>query len=195
MAVAVDALDKITFGVVNPKTQKLELSWDDAVQLCLELARQIIERCQETGEVFDKVLTIPRGGLFPTNIIVREIGCRGIDILQACLSSYDVGATKRNTKFKFGQLPGKELVESKNVLIIDEVCESGFTLTELYRILKDMDVGLLRCAVLHYKPGKSQTGFVPDFYVDTTNRWIEYPWEVNEQNGNNLQMPVMRPKP
>jgi hypoxanthine phosphoribosyltransferase len=193
MATSVNAED-ISFGAIDPETGKLHLSWEDAYGISYELGHKVIAHCLKTDEAFDKLLTIPRGGLYPTNVVSREIDCSGVDILQASIGSYENGATKRSNGFKFGQMPSEEDVAGKDILIMEEVCDTGHTLTELYKILGDMGVGSLRTGVLHYKPGQTETGFTPDLYVDRTDRWIVYPWEENEQNGKKSNTTVMRKK-
>jgi hypothetical protein len=51
-----------------------------------------------------------------------------------------------------------------------------------------------RYATLHFKPAKNETGFLPDLWVDTTDRWIVYPWEPLEEEGNEQKVQVMRKK-
>jgi hypoxanthine phosphoribosyltransferase len=191
MAASVSA-EQLTFGTIDPETGKLHLSWEDAYGISYDLGQRVIDHCVKTGEAFDKLLTVPRGGLFPTNVVSREINCSGVNILQASLGSYEDGSTERNTGFEYGQMPREEDVADKDILIVEEVCDTGHTLVELHRILGEMGAKSLRSAVLHYKPGQTETGFVPDLAVNTTDRWIVYPWEENELNGKNSGVSVMR---
>jgi hypothetical protein len=41
--------------------------------------------------------------------------------------------------------------------------------------------GVPETAVLHYKPQRTTYSDIrPDFYVDETDAWIVYPWDVGE---------------
>jgi hypoxanthine phosphoribosyltransferase len=193
MAASVSA-EQLTFGTIDPETGKLHLDWDDALGISYELGQRIIKHCAETGEAFDKILAVPRGSYYPTNIIARLVGAKGTDILQASLGSYDDGEEVRNDDFEYGQMPTEADISGNNILVIEEVCDTANTLTELDRQLREMGMVLGRYATLHFKPAKNETGFLPDLWVDTTDRWIVYPWEPLEEEGNEQKVQVMRKK-
>lgn len=81
-----------------------------------------------------------------------------------------------------------EMIKDKNVLIVDDICDSGLTLEQvvneienLYYRKNDTRIKLnMKSAALHYNIG--QDTFIPDFYHEEINkeedaRWISYPWE------------------
>lgn len=141
------------------------------------------QHCLDTGERFDALVVVPRGGYHVGNILSREFGFTATHLIHACLSSYDVGETQRRKGFEYGQMPTPEEVEGKDLLIIEEVVDTGNTLLHLRDLLKLAGAGIVRSAALHHKPGRSETGVVPDFFVEETDKWIVYPWEPNEQRG------------
>jgi hypoxanthine phosphoribosyltransferase len=161
----------------------LRLSWDDVYNQSVELASMIEEQCARTGEQFDVMVVLPRGGYYPANIVARELGFGATDLLHASIGSYDDASTNRQAEFKLGQMPAAEQVKGKNVLVIDEVCDTGQTLKFLTEHLHAAGAELVRVGVLHYKPSLSKTDFVPDWKVGTTDKWIVYPWEPHEQKG------------
>lgn len=168
-------------------------SWESIHEKSVKLADMIVDsyKNETKANLFDKVVTIPKGGLYPANIVTREIACRSVDILAAAMGSYKPGTTTRG-KIIYGQLPTREEVAGKNLLIIDEVCDSGRTLLDLVTRLKDLGAQQIKTAVLHYKPGKNETGFMPDWYVQATDEWIVYPWEINEFKGHSAKPKVMK---
>jgi uncharacterized protein len=166
-----------------PPADALHLTWDNVYESTLALASTIESHCVETGEYFDKMLLVPRGSYYLGNIVSREMDFGATDILHACLSSYEDGQTERRGDFEYGQMPTPEEVKGKNLLLIEEVCDSGNTLHHLRGLLDLAGAGLVRTGVLHYKPEKSKTGFVPDWFVEKTNQWIVYPWEEHERRG------------
>lgn len=174
------------FGGVNqvsiiPDDALIE-SWDSVYQMSLDLAAMIDTDCEANGNRFDAILAFPRGSYYPVNIISREFGFAAPEILHACVTSYDAGTTSQNQEFRMGQMPTKEQVEGKNLLIIEEVCDTGNTLAHVTSLLQLMGVGLIKTGVLHYKPTNSKSGFKPDYFVQETDKWIVYPWEIHEQN-------------
>lgn len=154
----------------------LRESWDSAFEKTVKLSKMI----QDSGQKFDKIVVIPRGSYYPVNIIGRELGFKSVDYLHASIGSYEDGETQAG-EFKLGQMPTDEEVRGKRLLIIDEVCDKGRTLDFLTRHLKEQGAKDVRTAVLHNKPNQSETGFVPDWYVEETDQWIVYPWELHEK--------------
>lgn len=167
----------------NTPSGALQETWDSVYDMSVRLADLIRRHCQASGERFDALVVVPRGSYYPVNIVARELGFSAVDLLHACLSSYESDATERNVRFKLGQMPTDEEIAGKNLLIIEEVCDTGHTLVFLSERFERQGAGLIRSGVLHYKPGHSQTGFVPDWFVAKTDRWITYPWELHETSG------------
>lgn len=174
------------------QSERLHLSWDDVYGMTLELAQTIEAHCVQTGEQFDRMLVVPRGSYYPANIVSRELNFGAVDIIHACLSTYDDGETERRGDFRYGQMPTPEEVKGKNLLIIEEVCDSGNTLHHLKGLLEFAGAGLIRTGVLHYKPSRNETPFEPDWFVEETDQWIVYPWEEHERRG---KLSVVRGRP
>jgi hypoxanthine phosphoribosyltransferase len=162
---------------------KIHETWQDVHDKSLLLASMIEQHCLVTGEQFDKMVVVPRGSFYPANIVSREFNFSATEILSAHIGSYKPGKTVREDNFEYGQMPSPEEVRDRDLLIIEEVCDSGHTLRHLTDLLYLAGAGLVRTGVLHYKPGESKTGFVPDWYVAETNDWIVYPWEELEEHG------------
>lgn len=157
-------------------------TWDSVYDASVKLAAMIEAACVKTGERFDAMIVIARGSYYPVNIISRELDFQATDMLHVGMSSYIVGSSQQE-EFKLGQMPAKAQLAGKNLLIIDEVCDSGRTFEFLTKWLKEQGAALVRTGVLHYKLGQSRTGFVPDWFVVKTDEWIVYPWEVVEYEG------------
>lgn len=73
------------------------------------------------------------------------------------------------------------LQDHKQVLLVDDICDSGSTFSQIVDCLdQHANTNLLRTACLHYNI--SQTEFEADFYHIELNKeeddsWIVYPWE------------------
>ncbi len=161
-------------------------TWESVYDKSLQLAELISQHCQKTGERFDAIVVVPRGSYYPVNVISRELGFTATELLHACVESYGVGSTERQAKFKIGQMPTSRQIAGRNLLIIDEVCETGHTLQYLRERFMRQGATRVRSGVLHYKPGRSQTGFIPDWFVAKTAKWVVYPWEAHEVSGTTI---------
>lgn len=66
------------------------------------------------------------------------------------------------------------------ILIVDDVCDSGKTLSEIHNYLNDFEIPH-KTATLHIKP-RCKDVIVPDIFVYefSNNTWIHYPWEKTE---------------
>jgi uncharacterized protein len=163
----------------------LKETWESVYEKSVKLAGLIEEHCRRTGESFEYMLVVPRGAYYPANIVARELGFDSVHLLHASIGSYKDASSERKADFELGQMPESEQVKGRDILIIEEVCDTGQTLEYLYKYLKENGAGRLRTGVLHYKPKQSLTGFKPDWSVETTEKWIVYPWEVHEEAGLN----------
>lgn len=183
----------------NPEI--LEALWpspEEIDQQTRALGRLLLEHAN--GRPLKELYPIPiissRGGLHTANLLIRPFGYTNQDIRFLGLSSYQDGGTQQSEGFLYGHMPLRVDIEGQNVLTIDEVCDTGRTQLENERIImEELGAASVTSAVLDYKPERSKkTGFVPDFYVATTERWIVYPWEPYEILGeraldDNLWLP------
>ena len=161
-------------------------TWDGVIDKTRKLGQQILTSCDGRPpiEVYPKMIVLPRGGYYVANILSRVFRYSSIDLLHLSLTSYESGRTESSHEFAYGQMPTREEVEGLDLLVIDEVCDSGLTLAETSRLLSDeRGAASVTTGVLHYKPDLSKNGFVPDFYVETTDKWVIYPWEPYEHLG------------
>lgn len=158
----------------------LHETWDSIYRKSVRLAELIKADCQKTSQDFDAMVVVPRGAYYPANIASRELGFGAVDLLHASIGSYKAGSTRRSQKFAVGQMPASRQVRGKKLLVIEEVCDQGYTLQYLVDYLMHLGAKSVQTGVLHYKPKHTKTGFIPDWYVSKTDKWIVYPWEVHD---------------
>jgi len=149
----------------------LYLTWEEALKLCYSLA----EKVMESGMDFDAIVTISRGGLVPARIVSDVLG---VDELFVVRSKFWGIGGKVYAEPKVSIHEGLS-VNSKKTLIVDEVVDTGATMSKVVRLVKDFGASEVRTAVLHYKSTSSLT---PDFYVEKVENWvwIFYPWSFSE---------------
>jgi len=149
---------------------KQHLTWTQIEDLAIRLA----DRLSKNYEV---MLVITRGGMVPACIISERLNLR--NILVAAVMFY---THQEHTLDKpiFLQFPADPLLNERKVLIVDDVWDSGKTIMAVRERVMDAG-GYPETAVLHYKPAHNAfVGTAPDYYVDETDAWIVYPWDVGE---------------
>jgi hypoxanthine phosphoribosyltransferase len=153
--------------MIAPMPDALLLSWDDLDRLVASLAAEV-------GRNHDLVLAITRGGLVPAGMLAYRLDLR--EILVAGVEFYrsDGGTHARPRVLHF---PDAALLAGKRILVVDEVWESGETMTEVLARVRGAG-GWAVSAVLHYKPGQSRVAGRPDHYAATAEGWVTYPYKA-----------------
>lgn len=166
---------------------RLTENWGSIEGLCVDLSGQIEQHSAETGEVFDMMIYVPRGGLFVVNIVARELGFDGTEIF-AHVNSLYTGEVKGEAKE--GQHLTRAQAEGKSAILVEEVIDTGETMEKTVEELEKLGLALLRVGTLHLK---DHSIFMPDWSVVKTSgeTWIDYPWEPHDKKGERSK--VKRP--
>lgn len=138
------------------------VSWDEVQSLCRKLAVRIhAERPDLT-----RILAITRGGLFPAGILARELNIKLIETVG--IESYN-GMDRQNDVVIL-----KEFNQhfAYNVLVVDDLADTGRTLKELKKALVKPVV-----ATLFTKP---QGCVDVDYYGEEVpqDTWVRFPWDT-----------------
>lgn len=149
-----------------PAVERDIVSWEALEDLVKRLAEQV-------GGGQDVLLAITRGGLVPAGMLAYLLGQR--DILVAAVAFYDEHG-QPGEQPAFLQFPSDPLLHGKRVLIVDEVWDTGTTIEAVAERVR-LAGGTPTTAVLHYKPGRSKVGSVPDHHVVSTDSWVVYPFK------------------
>ncbi len=153
---------------------KLYLSWEELEDLVTKLAEQITA----SGFKPDCLVGIAVGGLIPLAILSRRLNNKNVTTITA--RSYENGV---QNDLHISTKPGLDLT-GKSVLLIDEIADSGRTLTEIGKLLKETySVGEIKIATVAVRSDKSK--LTPEFHVLTATQWIVFPWE--KKDPENLQ--------
>ncbi len=144
---------------------KLHLTFED-------IARQVVELGERVRGDYDVMLLVTRGGLIPGGLLAYLLGIK--NILVAAVQFYDDDGVRGEAP-TFLQFPSDPLLHGHRVLVVDEVWDSGRTIQAVTERVRAAG-GTPTTAVLHFKPGRDETGLRPDVHVLETNDWIVYPW-------------------
>jgi len=146
----------------------LHLKWDDIQSLTEILAQKIVA----SGFKPDLIVAVSRGGFDPARILCDQLGVRKLACVQ--LEAYD-GMVKRPEPIIV--LPVNADIAGLKVLIADDVSDSGASLLKAKEHIEEKGASLVRVATLHIKPWSN---LVPDYYAESVDAWVVYPWELKE---------------
>ena len=144
------------------------LTWDGFGAATRDLARSILA----SGFEPEVVVAIARGGLLPAGAIAYGLGVKNCGTINV---EFYTGVEER-LPVPVVLPPSLDLVEvhGLNVLIVDDVADTGHTLRLVAEVLSQ-HVAEARTAVLYHK---SHSVIVPDYCWKATDAWINFPWSV-----------------
>lgn len=148
-----------------------KLSWQNVEKITDDLAKKI----KASGFKIDYLIGITTGGLIPLYFLAKKLG--NIDnIVTISATSYD---KDRKKDLKILYLPKMDL-SRKNVLLVDDIAETGDTMKQISEIIvKQYKAKELKIATLGVNKDKCK--FYPDFYVvEEKGEWVVFPWEKND---------------
>lgn len=143
------------------------LSFNDVIKLSKILSRKI----KASGYLPDLIIAIGRGGYVPGRLICDFLLFS--DLTSMKIEHYTRAADMQpEAKIRF---PISVDISGRKVLIVDDVTDTGETLTLAVDYVQSLGPAEVRTAVLQHK---TCSPFVPDFYAQkiTRWRWIIYPW-------------------
>jgi uncharacterized protein len=148
---------------------QLLLSWDTF----LSLSNRLLAKLPKNH--FDMVVCINSGGLV--------LGKLTKDYLSAPLAvitakAYDTSTTKcQSTGIALGSVSTIEPIKG-NILIVDDLVDKGLTMHTVFWHFKDYEeVKEISTCSIFKKPGST---FTPTYFVEETDKWIIFPYELNE---------------
>jgi hypoxanthine phosphoribosyltransferase len=128
------------------------------------------------------MIAIWRGGV-PMGIAIQELlAWYGIetDHISIRTSSYS-GIDGQSPEIRIHGMNYliKNCTADDNLLIVDDVFDTGLTINAVIAHLTEKarlnTPGEIRIAVPYYKPSRSKTDRVPDYYLHETAQWLKYP--------------------
>lgn len=161
MTCALLLLTPILFGKLTP-------TWS-------EIDNMVASMCDEIPkEEVDVLMGISVGGLVPTVFFSNHL--QNKNVVSIAASSYNAHGAQG--ELKVWNLPSQELLAGKNVLLIDDIADSGKTIHKIRELLLDTyGVKSLRVATLYVNAKNCQ--YFPDYYAKFTDQWIQFPWETD----------------
>ena len=152
------------------KKEEIEIPWEEYGRLINNLVKIV----QNSGEKFDMVIGISRGGLVPALALSYGLG----DIPMAIMAAKGYGRRKREENIIFSR---HLVMTTKNIgercLLVDDLTDSGRTMRESILFLKRKysRIKVIKTALIFVK---SSSTFQPNFYVKKIGEeWVKFWYE------------------
>jgi len=164
----------------EPKTPLLKdlqleiISWNQIYNSLLDLSNLI----QNSGFVPDLIVGISRGGWIPARIFSDLLGNSNLDTVT---TKFYVGISETKLEPKITQEMYSS-VEGKKILLVDDLVDSGKSLSLVISYLKNKGASEVKTVTLYHKPGSI---IVPNYFIKKTMAWIVFPWD-HKENVRNL---------
>lgn len=126
-----------------------------------EVSRVASEIRRDLSDARDPIFICVLNGAFMFAAdLIREIGINDCKVAFVKYSSYE-GTSSTGVVRKLTGL--SEDITDKDVVIIEDIVDTGRTAIKMIEDLKKQNPGSVRYATLLYKPEASKTGFKPDY--------------------------------
>lgn len=154
----------MTLKVVYSHMNYLYPSYAEITDFCVRRADLL------RGHI-DAVLGITRGGLIPAVILSQQLEVPLIPI------SYSSSEGKGEYKGYKNSLP---FVEARRILVVDDICDSGHTMKEVYDHYVPRNEKVMTLA-LYYKESSCYKPDYYQWYLTQDSGWVVFPWEKSPQ--------------
>jgi hypoxanthine phosphoribosyltransferase len=147
-------------------------NWDYIYDLCREVSNDV-KAAEFEPEV---VVALARGGWFAGRCICDFLG---LDDLTSLKMEHYVGTAQKSGEPQVRYPMPEGSVEGKDVLIIDDIADTGGSIERAHEYVTERDAGEVRTGTLQLL-GTSE--FDPDFVGEKLDEWawIVYPWNFIE---------------
>lgn len=147
------------------------MSWERAVKDSGNLSRLI----KNSGYKIDIAVAIARGGFVPARILCDYLSIRNLTAIK--VEHWGIAATE--TEKAVLKYPLNADIKDKNVLLVDDITDTGDTLRVSLEYLRSFEPKEIRTAVLIHKTCSVIT---PDYFVRKVEKWkwIIFPWHIWE---------------
>lgn len=141
-------------------------SWDEVYDMMIKLARQI----KNSGYLSQVIVGVSRGGWPPARIMSDLLENPNLANMKVEFYT-NIGVTAKTPQIT---QPVTSEVTGKQVLVVDDVADSGHSLKVVCKHLKQKRARSIKVSTLYLKP---KSIFTPDYFARTTSKWVIFPWE------------------
>jgi len=152
---------------------KRAVSWDEIEDLCENVTNQI----KDSGEEFNAIIAISRGGLIPGVLFSHYLGIRELRVIYAVRNLQEFPP-----KFSEVELfiPPEvfDFVKCKKILVVDDIAGQGQTIE---RVCENLDGHCIqfKTAVLLKNERRYVSKREIDYFGALSKSFITFPWDVS----------------
>lgn len=151
-------------------------TYDEVHKMCDGIVYQLLGDEKFGTEIPDTIIALSRGGLIPGVILSHELIALGktVVVVPLAYSSNHGNGDDRNHN---NRLP---MLDSNNILIVDDICDSGHTMKEVQEFYSARPRGrrVVRTAALYYKESSVHLPTYFSTQITSNSPWIVFPWET-----------------
>lgn len=157
-------------GNSNEDIKKYNYTWDN---LDTDVVRILRNNPEINNKNFNLIVGVGSGGLSFMVKLSKELEI-GYEIIKC--HNYD---GKKGIELKIDALPNKSKIKEKDILLVDDLCDNGVTLSNAKDKLLEKGAKSIKTVALCYKP---HSIYKPDFYArEVLNEEVViFPWEKDE---------------
>ncbi len=147
-------------------------NWDYIYDLCRGVSNQVKSSDYEP----DVIVALARGGWFAGRCICDFVG---LDDLTSLKMEHYVGTAQKSGEPEVRYPMPEGSVQGKDVLIIDDIADTGGSIKHAYEYVQERDPGDVRTATLQLL---QTSEFEPDYVGERLEEWawVVYPWNFIE---------------
>ena len=168
---------------MNKDVERILIDENEIDAITTRLAKQITEDYKGSDKPLI-IITILKGSLIFASDLMRKIDLP-VELEFMKVSSYGAG-TKNSGEIKIHLDLLREELEKFDLLIIEDIVDSGRTLSRLTTLLKNRNANSVKTCTLLDKPSRREVDFVPDYcgQVIEDEFVIGYGLDYNEKYRN-----------
>lgn len=140
--------------------EKVLINEDEISKIVSDLGQRITAEYKDSDKPL-VVVVILKGSLIFASDLIRKIEIP-LEVEFMKVSSYGAG-TKNSGEIKIHLDLNREHLEDYNILIVEDIVDSGRTLSRLTQLLKNRNANNVKTCTLLDKPSRREVEFVPDF--------------------------------
>ncbi|MEM1831100.1 MAG: phosphoribosyltransferase family protein [Desulfurococcaceae archaeon] len=152
------------------------ITWQEVHEIIGSLANRLIR-----DYIPEIIIAIAKGGLIPARILSDILGVDEIGFIEVKFYK-SIGVRSEKPFIKYISIP---YLKDRNVLVVDDVVDSGRTIQLVVDSLAVHAPKQLRTFALYLKPWST---YIPDYYFGITDEWIVYPWETCEAKKEKVEL-------
>ena len=141
-------------------------TWDQVYDMMIDLC----EKVWRSGFNPDLIIGVSRGGWPPARIMSDFLDNKNLANLKV---EFYVDIEKTGKRPVIIQ-PVSASVKGKQVLIVDDVSDTGHSLKTALAHVRKSGAKAVKTLTVYYKP---KSILKPDFYARRTSKWVIFPWE------------------